>query len=117
MSISDEEIAIIKGMLLRGDKNQSIVACFGGEHNPGRIAEISNAMARDYADDEPALTTRARSIEAAPDDALPPPPPYPTPYDLWRAGRSVRQAQMVLERTKDKIQIALSEIETAGLGS
>jgi len=41
MSIDAEEAALIKGMLVRGDKQQWIVAWFGGEHNSGRIADIN----------------------------------------------------------------------------
>lgn len=39
--IADTDVAIIKGMLARGDKQQWIVAWFGGDVNPGRIAEIN----------------------------------------------------------------------------
>lgn len=113
MSITDREIALVKGMLLRGDSQQSITACFGGEYNPGRIAEISNSMKRTYEDDEPALTTRARPIHPASTGDLPPPPPYPSPYSLWKAGHSIWQARVALEHTKEKIDIALKAIEAA----
>jgi len=43
MSIDAEEAALIKEMLVRGDKQQWIVAWFGGEHNSGRIADITPA--------------------------------------------------------------------------
>jgi len=41
MRVTDEYAAIIKGMLARGDKQQWIVACFGGDFNQGRIADIA----------------------------------------------------------------------------
>jgi hypothetical protein len=112
MSFTDREIALVKGMLLRGDNNQSIVACFGGRENPGRIADIK-ASTRLYDEDEVPLTTRARSIQPALADELPPPPPYPSPYELWKAGHSVWAARVALEHTKEKIEIALKALEAA----
>src|SRR6267142_1231863 len=100
MSMPDETIALVKGMLLRGDNNQSIVACFGGEYNPGRIADVKASM-RPYGEDETALTTRARPIPPAPENELPPEPPYPSPYALWKAGNSVWAARVALEHTKE----------------
>ena len=39
MALSDREIAIAKGMILRGDRQHDIAAYFG--ENGGRIGEIS----------------------------------------------------------------------------
>jgi hypothetical protein len=93
--ITDEVIAYVKGMLARGDKQQSIVACFGGSLNPGRIAEIANGS-RLYDNNEPNLTTRARDVDPAPLRELPPPPPYRTPYELALAEREIRRIREAL---------------------
>lgn len=39
--LTSDDAGIIKGMLARGDKQQEIVASFGGQFNPGRISEIN----------------------------------------------------------------------------
>jgi hypothetical protein len=39
MALNDGEIAIVKGMLIRGDRQHDIAAYFGA--NGGRIGEIS----------------------------------------------------------------------------
>lgn len=63
-SITPAQAAIIKGMLARGDRQQEIVAAFGGVINPGRISEIKTGR-------------RFRDIAAAPMSELPPRGPYP----------------------------------------
>jgi hypothetical protein len=57
------QAAIIKGMLQRGDRQQDIVAWFGGAINPGRVSEIKTG--RKYKD-----------VAPAPEPELPPPGPY-----------------------------------------
>jgi hypothetical protein len=62
MSFSTSDVAIIKGMLKRGDRQSDIAAYFGV--NGGRIAEINTGE-------------RHHDVTAAPlDDSLPPPGPY-----------------------------------------
>jgi hypothetical protein len=58
---SEEDAALIKGMLLRGDPQHHIAAWFG--FNPGRIAEVK-------------LGRRHPDVPAAPPEMLPPPGPY-----------------------------------------
>jgi hypothetical protein len=61
--MTNEDAAIIKGMLRRGDKQQWIAAWFGGEINSGRVAEISTGA-------------KFAEINAAAEEDLPPPGPY-----------------------------------------
>lgn len=70
-AVTKEMAGLIKGMLKRGDINQYIVAFFGGELNPARIAEIKAGTLHP---DVPAVL---------PAD-LPPPGPYPTHAQLWK---------------------------------
>jgi hypothetical protein len=58
----EKDVAIIKGMLLRGDLQQNIAAWFGGEYNSGRVSEIRTGK-------------RYRHVAAATKN-LPPPGPY-----------------------------------------
>lgn len=90
--ITSDEAAIIKGMLARGDKQQWIVAWFGGELNPGRIAEISTS--KKFAD-----------VVAAPHAKLPPIGPYVS-------GRSAHHALVALGPVKAAIDRAIKALTT-----
>lgn len=70
-AVTKEMAGLIRGMLRRGDIGQHIVAFFGGELNPGRVAEIK------------AGTLHPDVPAAAPSD-LPPPGPYPTHFQIWK---------------------------------
>ena len=61
MAMSDHDIAVAKGMLARGDKQQDIAAWFGT--NSGRIAEINTGA-------------RGAGVEPIGREYLPPPGPY-----------------------------------------
>ncbi len=61
ISLSEREAALVKGMLLRGDRQHDIAAWFSV--NGGRIAEISTGA--EFA-----------SVLPAPAHELPPPGPY-----------------------------------------
>jgi len=110
-NLTDSKIAIIKGMLMRGDAQQSIVACFGGEFNSGRIAEIHNSMTRESKDGEPNLTIRARDISPAPRDTLPPPPPYPSPYEIIRARAALRSSAESIKGMIEKAHTTLAMLD------
>jgi hypothetical protein len=69
ISLDEQDAAIVKGMLARGDRQHDIAAWFGV--NGGRIAEISTGA-------------KFRSIATAPVSELPPPGPY-------LSGRQVHQ--------------------------
>ena len=89
MSLNIREIAIVKGMLLRGDKQHDIAAYFGV--NGGRIAEISTGQT-------------GSDIPAALEGELPPAGPI-------MAGRSALHARDALRALRDLIDDTLSEIE------
>jgi len=61
ISLNENDAAVVKGMLARGDRQHDIAAWFGV--NGGRIAEIATGAKFDL-------------IEAAPSSVLPPVGPY-----------------------------------------
>jgi hypothetical protein len=80
ISLTEDDAAIVKGMLARGDRQHDIAAWFGV--NGGRIGEIASER-------------RFRAIEATPMQLLPLPGPYPSGRDtamLIAAINKVRQA-------------------------
>jgi hypothetical protein len=89
MALNDAEIATVKGMLLRGDKQHDIAAYFGV--NGGRIAEISTGQA-------------GTSVTASSADDLPPSGPY-------MAGRSALRARETLIALRDLIEEAIGDID------
>jgi hypothetical protein len=89
MALNDGEIAIVKGMLARGDKQHDIAAYFG--INGGRIAEISTGQT-------------GPSVAAAVQEDLPPAGPY-------MAGRSALRARDTLTALRDLIQGAIDDID------
>jgi hypothetical protein len=91
-------IPLIKGMLARHDDQSDIAACF--QINAGRVAEINTGQ-------------RASDVTAAPLEDLPPPAPYPSPYDLWKARSTIWAARVALEAVRDKIDVALRAVENA----
>ncbi|MFK4650078.1 hypothetical protein ABIF97_000012 [Bradyrhizobium japonicum] len=89
MALHEGEIAIVKGMLLRGDRQHDIAAYFG--INGGRIAEISTSQT-------------GGSISASPAEDLPPAGPY-------MAGRSALRARDTLIALRDLIEEAIGDID------
>lgn len=89
MALSNREIAVVKGMLSRGDRQHDIAAYFG--INSGRIAEINTGE-------------RGNGVAAAVAADLPPPGPY-------LAGRSALHARDTLNALRDLIDEALTEID------
>jgi hypothetical protein len=98
MAFTDKEIAIIKGMLARGD-TQSHIAAYFGNSNSGRISEINTES------DDHALGRRAKSIAAAPQSELPPPGPY------YTSGRAMIRATETLTALRDLIDQTLVEMK------
>jgi hypothetical protein len=88
MALTDREIAVVKGMILRGDRQHDIAAYFGV--NGGRIGEISKGQ-------------RGPSVTAAPASDLPPPGPY-------MAGRSSLRARDTLVALRELIDESLDDI-------
>jgi hypothetical protein len=89
MALNEGEIAVVKGMLLRGDKQHDIAAYFG--INGGRIAEISTGQT-------------GSSLTASPAEDLPPAGPY-------MAGRSALRARDTLIALRDLIEEAIGDID------
>lgn len=91
MSLNHREIAIIKGMLTRGDKQHDIAAYFG--INGGRIAEVKTGQNVD-----------AVGVEPMPENQLPPAGPV-------MAGRSALRARDTLMAARELIDEALKDID------
>jgi hypothetical protein len=89
MALNDAEIAIVKGMLIRRDRQHDIAAYFGV--NGGRIGEISTGHT-------------GANIAAAAQEDLPPAGPY-------MAGRSALRARDTLIALRDLIQGAIEDID------
>lgn len=89
MALTDQEIAIAKGMLARGDRQHDIAAYFG--ENGGRIGEISTGK-------------RGPHVAMASADSLPPPGPY-------LAGRSALRARDTLVALRGLIDEAIADID------
>jgi hypothetical protein len=89
MPLNDGEIAIVKGMLLRGDKQHDIAAYFGV--NSARVNEINGGAT-------------GPSIVAASTEQLPPRGPY-------MAGRSALRARDTLIALRELIDDAIKDID------
>jgi hypothetical protein len=87
--LSSADAAIVKGMIKRGDRQHDIAAWFGV--NGGRIGEISNGDKFEW-------------VDAAPLDQLPEPGPY-------LSGRSAQKAIEALEKAKEALLEAISDID------
>lgn len=92
MTIERSDVSLIKGMLLRGDRQSDIAAYFGGSLNSGRISEINTGK-------------RGQGIPAASMDELPPPGPYQVSF------RSALKARDTLIALRDLVNQTLAEIE------
>lgn len=96
--ITQEMARLVKGMLKRGDRQSDIAACF--LINGGRIAEINTEA-------------KFPEVSAAPLDELPPPGPYPSPYDLWKAKHALWAARVALEAVMDTVEKATVAVKNA----
>jgi hypothetical protein len=72
LALREQDAALIRGMINRGDRHHDIAAFFGV--NQGRIAEIKDG-------------TRFPGVLAAAADELPPKGPYLTPKAAWQENR------------------------------
>lgn len=89
MSLTKGEVAIVKSMLARGDRQSDIAAYFGV--NGGRIAGINTGAT-------------GAEVALSPPDDLPPPGPY------FLSGRSAIHAEEALEALRDLIDGALADM-------
>lgn len=97
-TITGDMARLIKGMLLRGDDQSDIAACF--LINGGRISEINT-------------NKRFVEVTAAPPDELPPPAPYPSPFELLHAQQGLWAARVSLQAVGERIGQALLAVENA----
>ncbi len=72
LALTAADAALIRGMILRGDRHHDIAAFFGV--NQGRIAEIKDG-------------SRFPGIALADSNELPPQGPYMTPKSVWQENR------------------------------
>lgn len=72
LALTKQDAALIRGMILRGDRHHDIAAFFGV--NQGRIAEIKEG-------------SRFPGVLPADADDLPPMGPYLTPKVAWQENR------------------------------
>jgi hypothetical protein len=89
MALTTAEVAIVKGMLARGDRQSDIAAYFG--ENGGCISEINTGL-------------KWEPVVAAPSSELPPPGPY------FISGRAAIRAKETLTALRDLIDETLQEI-------
>jgi hypothetical protein len=90
MALSDADVAVIKGMLARGDRQSDIAAWFGC--NGGRIAEINTGK-------------RGALIAPASERLLPPSGPYTVSV------RGALKAREALTALRELIDETLTEVE------
>lgn len=102
-TITEEMATLIKGMLLRGDDQSDIAACF--LINGGRVSEINTGKG--------STGQKFAAIEPAPSSELPPAGPYPSAYELWRAKTSMWAARVALESVRDRIEQAIIAVGNA----
>jgi hypothetical protein len=89
ITLTANDAAIIKGMLLRGDRQHDIAAWFGV--NGGRIAEIATGY-------------RFHNVAVAPHDQLPPPGPYPKARQAVAALEALAAAKRALLAVEDALK-------------
>lgn len=89
VTLDEDDAAIVKGMLERGDRQHDIAAWFGV--NGGRIGEI-------------AAESRFPFVAAAPQADLPPPGPYPSGREGAAVMGALTQAREALDRAEALIK-------------
>jgi hypothetical protein len=93
------KVAIIKGMILRGDRQNDIAAFF--KFNPRVVSHINTGHYPDYV-----------HVKPAPPDQLPP-ADYPAPYELLQAQRGLWKVRVALETAEEAVRDALTIIRKA----
>ena len=89
VTLNEQDAALIKGMLRRGDRQHDIAAWFGV--NGGRIAEIATG-------------TRFTEVESADAELLPPAGPYPKASQALEAIAALAQAKTALSMAENTIR-------------
>jgi hypothetical protein len=89
ISLSPTDAAIVKGMLLRGDRQSDIASFFSV--NPGRIAEI-------------AVGDRFADVIAASPEELPAPGPYLATQTAVEVANALAAARTAMERAESLLR-------------
>jgi hypothetical protein len=89
IALTENDAAIVKGMLARGDRQHDIAAWFGV--NAGRIAEI-------------ALGKKHRTVLAALPHRLPPPGPYPCGRESTAAIDAIAAAKAAVSAAEELVR-------------
>ena len=99
--LSYRDIQLVKGMLLRGDRQHDIAAYFGV--NGGRVAEVATGDC-DYP-----------NSPAAPENELPPPGPYLTKFALQSVIAALNNAieAVALAEAEEKVEDVKAALELA----
>ena len=97
--LSDEDAAIVKGMLIRGDRQHDIAAWFGV--NGGRVANVATGK------------THA-SVPVAVPERLPPPGPYLSGRDADAAIYALEEAAVTVNAALDLIRERRKSTEAYG---
>lgn len=90
--LTEADAAIVKGMLVRGDRQHDIAAWFGV--NGGRIAEIATGR-------------KFRSVVPKESGNLPPTGPYPCGRDILAAKSALNAAKQAIAAAEDMISAQL----------
>jgi hypothetical protein len=93
------KVALIKGMILRGDRQNDIAAYF--KFNPRVISHINTGHYKDYV-----------HVRAADPHHLPP-ADYPSPYELIEAQRSLWRVRVALETVEEELRHSLAIMRKA----
>ena len=91
IALSEEDAAIVKGMLARGDRQHDIAAWFGV--NGGRIAEIATGQ-------------RFREVATAPPGQLSEPGPYLSDREAAQLRDALAKARAALDTAESCVQRA-----------
>jgi hypothetical protein len=92
ITLGHRDTCIVKGMLLRGDRQHDIASYFGV--NGGRIAEIANG------------TNVYPNAQPSPEADLPPPGPYLSKYALQSVIDTLNEAIAALDLAEAENEIA-----------
>lgn len=97
--LDEDKYAIIKGMLMRGDRQSDIAAFF--KVNGRVVSHVNTGRYPDFA-----------HVAALPSDKLPP-ADYPSPYELMEAQRGLWKARVALEAAMIEIRRGIEAVHKA----
>ena len=94
--LSEEDAALVKGMVERKDRHHDIAAWFGV--NQGRIAEVISGK-------------KFKNVKAASHNSLPPKGPYTSGRAAHLSISALESSKIALAKAREDIEIALKEIQ------